>query len=425
MHKNRLLSVFVGAAALATFVNGCSSSDGGIDGTPAPLAGAAPISFGGATTGHGGTSSANQGGKTGSTAQGGSTSTNGSGGRGATAACNGIPVSESSAGANAGGEDGAKCTGIAHEAERIGVDMYIMMDRSSSMDNKTKDGTTRWEALHAAMQDFVTQASATDLRAGIAFFPFDSTGGDNQSNDVPNCQDDNYAVPKVEIDDVSTDGDALLQAMDDNQPAGFTPTPPALRGALAHAEDWQKENPGHATVVVLVTDGYPTTCPLPGDLSQVQDAAKAGLESPERIKTYVVGLGAVDNLSIVAQQGGSGTPYVVDPMKPDVSGQLVSALLNISASPSVCEYTLPPPPNKNETLDTDKVSMIYTPAVGGPEQIPRVSSLGACDSAPNGGWYYDNPADPKSIRVCPCTCTRLAAGSVSIEVGCTPIIQIE
>ena len=76
MHKNRLFSVFAGAAALATVINGCSSSDGGIDGTPAPLAGAPAISFGGATTstGHGGAStSANQGGKTGSTG-GGSTS---------------------------------------------------------------------------------------------------------------------------------------------------------------------------------------------------------------------------------------------------------------------------------------------------------------------------------------------------------------
>ncbi len=421
MYKKHLISLMALVGAVGIAANGCSSSgddDDDLGGTPG---------VSGASTGTGGATSVGQGGKTsslggstgvaGAKASGGVSSTSSGGRSGSTSMCKGVTPKEE--------DGGTMCKGTGTEAERSGVDMFIMMDRSSSMTYALEGGTgTRWEALHAAMRDFVTQAALTDLRAGIAFFPFDTSGADNASDAAANCQAENYAQPKVEIDEVSVNGEDIIAAMDDNLPSGFTPTPPALTGALVHAKEWQTANPGRTTVVVLVTDGYPTTCPKPGNLSMVVDVAEAGVTSAPAIKTYVVGLGGLDNLDQVAYAGDSGDAFIVDTASADVTGQLVSALLNISTSPAQCEFALPAPEQGTE-LDIERVQMIHKPSFGDAEEVPRVASLAACDGAVNGGWYYDNPANPTQIRVCPCTCASFGAGTINIRLGCSPTVYIE
>ncbi len=54
-----------------------------------------------------------------------------------------------------------------------------------------------------------------------------------------------------------------------------------------------------------------------------------------------------------------------------------------------------------------------------PTTIPGVT-MATCD--PNtGGWYYDNPAAPTKINLCPATCMQVSGaigGQVNITVGC-------
>ena len=38
----------------------------------------------------------------------------------------------------------------------------------------------------------------------------------------------------------------------------------------------------------------------------------------------------------------------------------------------------------------------------GMQPLPQAASLADCDNGP--GWYYDNPADPKRIKLCPASC---------------------
>ena len=68
-------------------------------------------------------------------------------------------------------------------------------------------------------------------------------------------------------------------------------------------------------------------------------------------------------------------------------------------------------------LDPEKVQVIYTPSSGDAEEVPSISSFGACATTPNGGWYYDDPLHPSKITVCPCTCARLQAGRVDVRLG--------
>jgi hypothetical protein len=171
-------------------------------------------------------------------------------------------------------------------------------------------------------------------------------------------------------------------------------------------------------VVVLVTDGYPTQCQDPVSVSAIAAVAKQAAEEQPPVRTYVVGLAAVDNLDTIARAGGTRSAYPVDD-NADFARSFVSTLLNISSDPLACEYEIPAPNDGNLTVDLDKVQMVYTPAVGAPEEIPHANSYSECAN-PAGGWYYDDPTTPTKILACRCTCARLAAGKVEIRLGCYP-----
>ena len=76
--------------------------------------------------------------------------------------------------------------------------------------------------------------------------------------------------------------------------------------------------------------------------------------------------------------------------------------------------------------DTLNVQMVYSPVVGDVEEIPYVGLLGGCAGSDYGGWYFDSAANPTSVRVCPCTCSRFGAGTLELVVGCAPsLLDIE
>ena len=339
-------------------------------------------------------------------------------------ACKGLPIDLSTdaqggaAGADTSGGDAGDatleaCNGVSVEAEAVPVDVFVIMDRSQSMGLAVEGSNmTRWEALHAAVESFTQDPNAGDIRAGIGFFSL-SGGGD----DTQDCSPARYAAPSVPIGLISEVGPKLVAAMDEMTPGGLTPTVPALEGAISYARSWAQKNPGRATTVVLVTDGFPTQCDnAPGHIS---DAAKAGYESAERIRTFVIGVGDVAkfNLDNYARSGGTKSAYLTD--AGDVTSTFVNALNNITNRAITCEYQLPPPPDGMK-LDSAKVQVLYTPATGAPEEVPSISSLAACAKNPNGGWYYDNADLPSKITVCPCTCARLQAGRVDVRLGCKP-----
>jgi hypothetical protein len=86
-----------------------------------------------------------------------------------------------------------------------------------------------------------------------------------------------------------------------------------------------------------------------------------------------------------------------------------------------CVFDIPDPP-EGEILDVDEVNFYYTPSGGTEIVIPRVGGPGSCVEY---GWYYDDPATPSQIILCPSTCDILQAdpgGSVSIAFGCATII---
>lgn len=441
--RKRSSSIALFASLLVGAVVGCSDDEGStIDTTPRATAGTHTSSGGSAPTAG---TTATAGASAGTATTAGTSSSSGTSGIVVpTEACNGLPIdlsgdaqggaasggaASASGGAASGGaasddaddaddaDDDGACNGVSLEAEAVPVDVFIVMDRSTSMGMLVDGGSiTRWEALHQAVQNFTEDAGAADIRAGIGFFSLSGVGDDSQD-----CDQDAYAAPRVPIGLISDIGPDLVDAMDEVTPGGFTPTVPALQGAISYARSWAQDNPGRATVVVLVTDGFPTQCET--DPNQISLAARAGYESPEHIRTFVIGVGDVAkfNLDNYARAGGTRKAFLTD--AGDVTSTFVDALNNVTNRGLACEYQLPPPPDGMK-LDTAKVQVVYTPSAGAPEEVPSIASLAACGRNVNGGWYYDDPDHPSKITVCPCTCTRLQAGRVDVRLGCKPRLGI-
>ncbi len=327
--------------------------------------------------------------------------------------CPGVPMDAPLAGS---GGDSSVCQSISQEATALPVDLYLMMDRSISMNEPAGDtGLTRWEAIREAVEAFVTSPDAGDIGAGIGFF-----GKTQNGDDEIDCNPDNYADPEVEIGLLSEVGEDILQAIDDTIPGGVTPTLPALEGALIHAKDWARDNPDRASMVVLVTDGYPTQCEA-GGIAEVADAARAAAEDDPSVRTYVIGLDGTQNLEGIARAGGSKSAFVVD--SADIGEKFVDVLLNISSAQLACSFEVPDSPDPDLEIDPDRVQVVYTPESSGePEEVPRVDSSPDCDIQPNGGWYFSALGLSTRINVCPCTCSRFGAGRVDVRLGCQPII---
>ncbi|MET0594937.1 MAG: hypothetical protein ABW133_19715, partial [Polyangiaceae bacterium] len=74
----------------------------------------------------------------------------------------------------------------------------------------------------------------------------------------------------------------------------------------------------------------------------------------------------------------------------------------------------------DDEFDPLKLNVEYSP--DGVEEaitIPQVPSAGDCGTDP--GWYYDNPAAPTKITLCPMSCDPLQktdGSEINVVVGC-------
>ncbi|HVU04181.1 MAG TPA: vWA domain-containing protein [Polyangiaceae bacterium] len=307
------------------------------------------------------------------------------------------------------------CGGTAIKAEALPVDMYIMFDQSSSMSDPLPDNSgTWWGAAQSAVTNFVNNQDATGMTVGIQYFPLQGVAP--QSCNAP------YDTPEVELGPLPANAGAIAASIAAHSPSGFTPTSAALQGAINHMKAWAPAHPGHAPVVVFVTDGFPTECD-PTDIQDIAAIAQAGFDTEPKVRTFVVGFNlgqAGENLKQIAKAGGTDAPFLID--GGDIGTVFVNAMLSITDKPLQCSFDTPKPP-PGQTLDVNLVDVRFQPSIPGSqqEQIPKLNNQGDCELNQGQGWYYDSPAAPKQIIVCPDTCSRFAAGVLDIVEGCKPL----
>src|SRR6188768_577828 len=68
---------------------------------------------------------------------------------------------------------GEECAGDLVEAQRIPLDMYVMLDVSGSMTELTAGAAmvTKWQAVSSALSDFVTDPASDGIGMGLQVFP--------------------------------------------------------------------------------------------------------------------------------------------------------------------------------------------------------------------------------------------------------------
>jgi len=314
-------------------------------------------------------------------------------------------------GSTPGAGGGTLCEGQDFAAEPMPVDMFLMYDQSQSMTDPV-GGSTRWDAARAAMSAFLNDSKASGVGVGIQFFPLGGV--------APGSCTAPYSTADVPITLLPGAAQGIVDAINRKGPSAFTPTGPALEGAISHMKAWAPAHPGRAPVVVLVTDGFPTECE-PRQMADIAAMAKSAFETDPPVRTYVVGFGdGLGNLSQIAKAGG-GEVFLMDEGA-DVAAQFVNAMLSIASTPLQCEFDIPKIDSSTEEINPGLVQVTYTPnATKVREEVPKLNQLGDCLLNSGKGWYYDDIQKPTKIYVCDGTCDAFRAGIVSIGYGCSPI----
>jgi hypothetical protein len=359
-----------------------------------------------------------QGSKVGPGGSGGGSGAAGAGALGGFGASGGSVSVDSGSGAGGSrdsGLDGPVCGAVEHTAAQSPVDLFIMLDKSTSMLEPVASGGDKWAAVTKAIRDFVNAPEANGIGVGLGNFP--------QGFDEPQvCTVSNYAMPTVPIAQLPGAANAMTTAINALVPAGQTPTSAALQGALQYAKTWAAAHPDRQTIVVLATDGDPTQCE-PTATAQIRQFAADALAQSPKVFTFVIGIGDLGNLNPIAEGGGTKQAFIIDPAQGNVAQEVTKALLRIAASPLGCEFPVPPP-RDGSILNPKQVNVDFTPADGTPKrELVQVANAGECSRVAN-GWYYDNPATPTKIHICENACNSFGAGSLDIVLGCATRVPL-
>lgn len=303
--------------------------------------------------------------------------------------------------------------GIVAPTERLPVDLFAVIDGSSSMAEATVTGVSKWYATKSAFQDFLQRAPA-GMGLGLSLFP--PAAG-------VSCSTDRYQREALPISPASEMIAGVLARLDAVKPGGQTPTAPALTNALELAGEHAEQHPERSVVVVLASDGMPTAC-APTDAAALATLAKRALRGPGHVRTLVVALNSLTGADLsgfhaIAAAGGTRRALVIDPHA-NFSEQLSRALGAAAAERVACDLAVPAPP-QNQRLDYDSVNVV----LDGEEArvtFPRVE--GPDDCTASGGWYYDLDPEqgaPLRINMCKATCDRLSSRddtALTVELGC-------
>jgi hypothetical protein len=327
--------------------------------------------------------------------------------------------------------------------------VLFLIDRSGSMQIKLSDNSTRWTATKKGFFDLLGALSNTGVRAGAMMFPqgdapITCCSISSKLNDVvcncatgqlpteaARCSEKTYQVP-VPVSNLDAQQTSDIQAYVSGSDTSFywgTPLATALQSAI----DAQKANPAQGTKsVVLLTDGYPTSCdtktdPSANDIQRVIAAAATGTNGNALVRTFVLGVidgtkGArADYLSPIAKAGGTGRTNTCDqandcfyPLNAkSFATDLKAALDQIALQAFDCTFNLP---KTNGSADLSKINVVLTDKNG--------STTVARDNSHQNGWDYLPNQTQVQLYGGACQAVRGdAAAKVQIVLGCKTLGQ--
>ncbi|HVY25201.1 MAG TPA: vWA domain-containing protein [Polyangiaceae bacterium] len=356
-------------------------------------------------------------------------------------------LGNNSGGENNNGTGGAGCGSTHVAADPPLVNVLIVVDKSLSMNDKpTGFAVDKWTALHTALTSALDQTK-DKISYGLEIYPYSGkTGGALDKQCQMPAGDASVVVP---VDEGATTAPLILKALDDNPPAGQTPT--AI--ALAHADAYFTSGGGKGLkgerYVLLATDGGPNcsqtiksctidTCTVNMDgkscggpdinccdksipegtttcLDEADSVAAVATLAKHGIKTFVVGIPGTEayaaTLDALAAKSGVTNPdappkyFAVDAKKGaaglgDVLSTITTGLV------TSCKLQLEEvPPVLND------VYVVVGNDRGGT----------ALEQNDADGWVYDMSVSPPAIVIQGKACDELEANGapyINVSYGC-------
>jgi hypothetical protein len=313
--------------------------------------------------------------------------------------------------------------------------MYFLVDSSGSMADEVLGGT-KWELISRALIGYLQDSRNAGNGLGIGYFPVAAgmcSPGQSGCVCIPDlnwcvatepdaCDPSDYSTPAVKLALPSLPA-ALVSDIEAHEVGGGTPTRPALEGALEYLGQWAEQHPERKPLLILATDGEPVGCE-PNTPRDVADVAAHALTGPNAIRTFVIGVGSsLVSLNRVARAGGTDHALLVD-TGGDVAKAFGDALDQIRGAAASCDFRIPESASGADPIDPAKVNVSYVAnGTKTPTRVPQtfMGESSNCDSS--GGWYYDQPIAPTTIKLCDATCRSLSTGSIQVEFGCDTVEQ--
>jgi hypothetical protein len=243
------------------------------------------------------------------------------------------------------------------------------------------------------------------------------------------CEVEAYAIPDVSIDELPDAAPALAESLLQKYPNGFTPTKPALAGALEQAVLSVEERKRKA-IVVLATDGFPTACEEaleqslfdPAIIGNVAAVAEAGVE--DGVQTFVIGVFndaeadfAQENLDEIAVAGGTATAFIVTTTS--LTQDFAAALTEVRVAATACEYSFAA---EHASTDWTRAHVFVTPDVQTPPmELLQLGSATECTGESLAFYVAEGIDGLPRLVLCPSTCSFLGNVEIhplEIRVGC-------
>ena len=208
----------------------------------------------------------------------------------------------------------ASCGSSSSEVDPVPLDMYVMLDKSGSMDwcpdaydnpPCNNGALQRWDAVTGALDTFVDSPEAAGVTMALEYFP---SGGDE-------CLVSNYASPSVDWTLLPGGASAIQTSLSNTGPGGGTPTRPALQGALESARIRATAFPNNKVIALLATDGEPNNCSSSiTSVAEIATAGRLGTPFPGTSMSVITGNEAMDNISGTGTQSVSGDDSLSGPL---------------------------------------------------------------------------------------------------------------
>lgn len=218
------------------------------------------------------------------------------------------------------------------------VDMFILLDQSGSM----MEEDDRFTPTTLAIESFVRSTELSQTSVALQYFPLGKS-------DAEKCEAQRYEVPAVPLAALPANAEPIAASMIAHRftkencctdEHSGTPTRPAVEGALKYMRAQLSQHPDHVGVLLLATDGEPSSVCDGNKIADVAAVLKEAAEGVPAIRTYVIGIGSTDKLKTLASAGGTGLPpFAVDPTgsktEQDLRGALSAIQQNATPDASI------------------------------------------------------------------------------------------